>query len=147
MSHTGQVDLKAQEVSDNDTMQQVKQALTSEEEGELVQATLQNDLQHYRRGDNPKHLASLGLRVITDKALDGKIKGLGLNRRKAEKLHQLTEELVQRLTQTHKKELPALKQDMNILVREWGLPASTLTKTRNYKVIARLIAYCVMLTR
>ena len=104
-------------------------------------------MRDYVRGDRPKLLAQLGLRVITEKSLNGKIRGLILSKKKADKLSNLTEELTQRLHTASKKDVQQMKADMQAMVRDWGLSAATLDKTKDYRLVARLLAYCVTLAR
>ena len=81
--------------------------------------------------------------------VNGKIASMKLTKAKTTKMRALAIELTTRLSAKadDPQKLQRLQKKMATLVTSWGIPKSTTQKCKDYAVIAKLLAYCVILTQ
>ena len=94
-------------------------------------------------------LTQPGLKELAARLVNGKIASLKLGKAQTTKMQALTNELAQRLQQVSDQavKLQRIQRKLSALVKSWGIPKTTTQKCKGYKVIAKRLAYCVILTQ
>ena len=91
-------------------------------------------------------MKDLGLTKTTTPAVRGKINGLNLSSEKKERLEELANELIIRLTGDNEEEIEKLKDKISASLAEWGAPFSLRAAASDHKPLARLLACAVVLS-
>ena len=102
----------------------------------------------FERGTKPCALERLAITgKLTQASVNKKISGLGLNATKTASLTALSSELVERLTRrgAPAAELSVLKKRIERLAVEWGLPNKVVADTKDYGLLAKMVACAVVM--
>ena len=105
-------------------------------------------MEQFSRGTRPKLLKTLEIKALNGKSITQKINSFKLSGDQKKTMSSLVTELCARLDKNlPEPELEKMHDELTGLTIEWGLKPALATDPSDYKVLAKLLALCVVLDK